>query len=89
MRRVKKTNALPPGTQNVSINMSMTLAVQLEELAKRSGMSRNKYCATVLQEAQEKGLIYTVEIKASYPDKPVSAIALNEKGKALTDRDKN
>jgi hypothetical protein len=54
---MKGTNPLPPGTQNVAVNMPRALANSLAELAKRSGVSRNKYCSRVLKDAADKGLL--------------------------------
>lgn len=54
MRKISKTNPIPAGTQNVPVNMPRRLAAQLNELAKRSGISRSKYCAHILNEAVEE-----------------------------------
>jgi hypothetical protein len=65
---MKGTNPLPPGTQNVAVNMPHALANALAELAKRSGVSRNKYCASVLNEAVEEGWLVRESSEVVRPD---------------------
>lgn len=55
------TNPIPPNTQNVSINMGDDLARQLADLARRSGMSRSRYCALILQQAAQTDTTIEVE----------------------------
>jgi hypothetical protein len=59
------TNPLPPGTQNVPINMSRRLAAQLTELGRRSNMSRSAYCVHYLNKAAESGQVLRRETIAS------------------------
>jgi metal-responsive CopG/Arc/MetJ family transcriptional regulator len=55
-----KTNPIPKGTQNVSVNLPEQLAKHLKQLAEQSGMSRNRYCATVLKNAAESDTVFRV-----------------------------
>lgn len=92
MRKLSKTNALPPGTQNVSVNMPISLAERLNILAGRTGVSRNQYCVKVLTDAADAGSLVTVEVKRTVPKSPdnraPSDIELNDKPKNLTVREK-
>lgn len=67
MRKISRTNPIPPGTQNVPVNMPASLAESLSRLAKLSGMSRSRYCAHVLNEAAEQGRLLSLEIRDVAP----------------------
>ena len=69
MSKTSRTNPIGAGTKNVPVNMPLDLANRLAELAQRSGMSTSAYCAAVLQEAAEQGLVgkAIVTFRASAP----------------------
>lgn len=54
------TNPIGRGTQNVTVNMEKTLLAKLDDLAKRTGVSRNQYLAGILNEAAESGALVHV-----------------------------
>lgn len=46
-----RTNPIGPGTQNMPVNIGKPIVEALENLARKSGMTRNSYCVAVLVEA--------------------------------------
>lgn len=57
------TNPIPKGTVNVTVNVPAELVKELETLAEKSGVSRNRYCAEILNDAARTDA--TVELDTS------------------------
>ena len=49
------TNAIGPGTVNVTVNMPDSLKVQLKKAAKEAGMSLNAFANALLQDCVSSG----------------------------------
>lgn len=62
---MSKTNPIPPGTRNLTVNIPLVLADALRALAQQSGVSRNVYCRRVLESAAERKVIVTRQITMS------------------------
>jgi hypothetical protein len=51
------TNAIGPGTVNVTVNMPDSLKTQLKKAAKESGMSLNAFANALLQDCVTTGAV--------------------------------
>ena len=64
------TSGISAGTENVTANVSVELALAVLDLAKESGLSRSKYVRALLEDAVERKRVFRLRRESFIEERP-------------------